>query len=144
ERQRLAGGPVDLDRQRPQARLLARERGDAHVVDAVAGHLLELRAHEPARRALRLAARSRRIIGLDRVRVQLGDAVRAAAQSAERLVARELAEELHRDRGGHEHGDDDARQEEERQPDPEGPEHALSVAYADAASLCASRAGATL
>ena len=40
------------------------------------------------------------------------------------------------------------RKEEERQADPEGPEHGLSVAqgfgYAEAASLCVSRAGATL
>ena len=70
--------------------------------------------------------------------------VRVVPQLGERLVARELPEELDGDRRRHEPGEQDPSEEEERQPDPEGREHVLSVAqvrYAEAASAAAAAPG---
>src|SRR5262249_6843411 len=130
ERERPPRGPVDrLQVERPQPGLLAGEEIYGAVeVDTDVHCALQAGARE-AWRSTRLAAVRRPEVGDDRLRVELRDPGRLAAELAERLLVREVAEELQRDHGRDEAGQQDAREEEERQPDPEGPEHALSVAY---------------
>ena len=110
-----------LLRQLPQAKLLARERPEAHVVEPVAARALELRAHEERRRLV-LLLRPQCLLG-----VELGQPRGLAAQLSLGLVLGVVPEEPEGDRGRDDRGQRDPGEEERRQSEAQRAEHSFAA-----------------